>query len=60
MSSCDNVYHQDVIRTINHESSFALAMALNERADERKGCPSCGEPLFYYPVASMEEVLHYE
>lgn len=59
---CDYVYHKDVIQTINHESSFSFALMLNdmERQGSRMKCPTCGERMYYYPVTTIAEPVHYE
>ncbi|WP_230875933.1 MULTISPECIES: hypothetical protein [Paenibacillus] len=54
---CDYVQHKDIIRTINHESSFSFAMWMNGLDDLQATttCPRCGSRLFYYPVTYMAE-----
>ncbi|MCZ8515898.1 hypothetical protein O9H85_26570 [Paenibacillus filicis] len=59
---CDYVAHKDVIRTINHESSFSFCMYANSLTDQEFAmkCPECGKRMFLYPVTQLAEVLYYE
>ncbi len=57
--TCDYVVHEDIVQTINHESSFSFAMFLNG-LDHKKSCPHCGHELFFYPVTYISEPVCFE
>lgn len=56
---CSYVQPHDVVEAINHESSVALSMSLND-ARIKPSCPQCGESMQFYPFASITDALYME
>ncbi|MCP1308358.1 hypothetical protein [Paenibacillus tyrfis] len=61
-SSCNYAPQRDIIRTVNHESSFSRALFMNglNELDMKIKCPQCGHRMFYYPVTWMAEPVHHD
>ncbi|AEI41531.1 hypothetical protein PM3016_3213 [Paenibacillus mucilaginosus 3016] len=54
---CRSREHKEVIRTIDHASSFSFALWMNgaQEHEERMTCPGCGSRMYYYPVSCISE-----
>ncbi|MGX4585120.1 hypothetical protein [Paenibacillus chitinolyticus] len=53
-SSCVYVHPREIIQAVNYESSYAMALMLND-IPSYMSCPSCGNDLHFYPFAFIEE-----
>ncbi|MVP00307.1 hypothetical protein EDM21_12375 [Paenibacillus sp. N10] len=53
--ACKYVQPQDVIRAVNYESSYAMALMLND-IPGYMNCPLCGSALHFYPFALIQDV----
>ncbi|MDD9267895.1 hypothetical protein ACFPES_12735 [Paenibacillus sp. GCM10023248] len=51
---CDYVHQEDVVRAINSETSYALALSYNE-AQMKPSCPKCGEAMAFYAHSIIDE-----
>ncbi|MBP1961743.1 hypothetical protein [Paenibacillus aceris] len=51
---CEYVHPDDIIRAINGESSYALALHYNE-SPSKPSCPKCGEAMAFYSYSVIEE-----